>query len=140
MPRSGARRLSQARNTSPRGRSGCCTERPSSVAASLTGGGMSTERERPWGRSGWVTTPSTSMPSATRARSDGTANAGVPKYTTRIGSAAVGGRLERFDHVLAAMLLLVPGQEKLSLERTQVVDEQDPVEMVDFMLDAARDH
>ena len=44
----------------PAGRSGCRTGSPARSAGSLTGGGTRVERERPCGRSGWVTTPATS--------------------------------------------------------------------------------
>jgi methionyl-tRNA formyltransferase len=44
----------------------------------LLGDGVAVERWRPVGRSGRVTTPTTSKPSPSRARSDGTAKSGVP--------------------------------------------------------------
>ena len=57
---------------------------PARSASALTGGGTRVLRERPWGRSGWVTTPTTWYRSPSSARSEGTANCGVPKKTIRI--------------------------------------------------------
>ena len=62
----------------------------SDSAAAFTGGGTSAERERPRGRSGGVTAATTSNPSPRRASSDGTANSGVPKKTTRTYSSPAG--------------------------------------------------
>ena len=57
-------------------------------AMSFTGGGSTVDRERPTGRSGCVTTPTTSKPSPISARSGGAANSGVPQKSTRIHSSS----------------------------------------------------
>ena len=62
----------------------------SASAATLTGGGISVDRERPCAASGWVATATTSNPSPTRARNEGTANSGVPKNATRTYSSPAG--------------------------------------------------
>ena len=74
-----------ASSSTPRRRAGWSTVRPSSAARCAT----AERRIRPrWaGRSGWVTTPARMIcpaaASATSASSDGSANAGVPRKTTR---------------------------------------------------------
>ena len=71
-------------DASPRGFSGCSTGSPSASATCFTGDGSSCERLRPRGRSGCVTTPTTSKPSPSRARSGGVAKSGVPQKRMRI--------------------------------------------------------
>ena len=82
-PTSGARRRISARNSGVDGGSGSKTGTSSSSAATFTGEGTRVDRERPCGLSGRVTTAATSNPSPNSASSDGTANSGVPKKTTR---------------------------------------------------------
>jgi len=56
IPTSGSYGRSASRNAGSFGCSGWSTGMPSARAASFTGGGTSVERDRPCGRSGWVTT------------------------------------------------------------------------------------
>src|SRR5436190_12093705 len=94
-----ARRCSTA--SGRRTRSGWNTGSPRRSAASLTGGAAGCW-PRPRGRSGWVTTASTSCPASTIRSSVGTANAGVPRKTRRIGGALLplAAALELFDLAL----------------------------------------
>ncbi len=73
--------------SSPRGRSGVSTGTPIAVATSFTGEGLRW-RPRPAGRSGCVTTPTTSWPSSSRARNEDTAKSGVPqkRILTSVGA------------------------------------------------------
>jgi len=64
----------------------------------FTGGGTAVERDRPWGLSGCVTTATTSNPSPSRASSEGTANSGVPKKTTRTQSSPAGSGVTSFRY------------------------------------------
>ena len=79
-------------NSSPAGTLGLETGMPDGLRRGrLTGGATSLERERPRGRSGWVTAASDSdRRRRAGPRGDGTANSGVPKKTTRIRRAAAG--------------------------------------------------
>jgi len=81
--RSGAISASISRNSSSRAVSGWKTGSPSSRAIRLTGDSCSARR-RPAGLSGCVTTPQTSKPSPSSARSDGVAKSGVPQKRIRI--------------------------------------------------------
>src|ERR1035441_8630207 len=65
-------------------RSGWKTGRPRRNAACFTGGGAGVW-PRPRGRSGCVTTARTSWPASTTRSSVGTAKAGVPRKTSRMG-------------------------------------------------------
>ncbi len=85
---SGSSAVIRARNPSPRGCSGWSTGMFSRSAISFTGGASTFERERPTGRSGCVTTPTTSKPSPISARSAGVANSGVPQKSTRTHSSS----------------------------------------------------
>src|SRR6266571_1209853 len=87
---SGRRSRSRTRNAPSVGFSGWKIVSSSDSAATFTGGGISVARERPCGASGCVTTATTSNPSPTSARSEGTANSGVPKNATRIYSSPAG--------------------------------------------------
>ena len=144
---SGASARSCAMNSSPRGRSGWNTGSDSSSAICLTGGASSFERERPTGLSGCVTTPTTSKPSPISARSGGTANSGVPQKSTRTQSSSSGCSCDRDGSVSSLsnearilVLLLRPlRQRRASLENAQVVDEQLAVQMIDLVLQAARE-
>src|SRR5690606_27880339 len=104
--------------------SGCSTSGPSSGVTALTGGGWSV-RPGPAGRSGCVTTPTTSCPSPIRARSDGIAKSGVPQNSTL--TIAPRGSL--------SLQLLPPVQQHLSLERADPIDEEDSVKVVDLVLE-----
>ncbi len=85
-------------------------EGPPPRATSLTGEATTRERERPWGRSGWVTTLTTSKPSSSRARRLGTANSGVPKKTMRISASPAGAGLTSRMIALAVVLALELGR------------------------------
>jgi hypothetical protein len=78
---SGASALSFESKSVPLMRSGCHTGTPRACAATFTGGGCSC-CPRPFGRSGCVTTATTS-PRRKHASSDGTAKSGVPMKTSR---------------------------------------------------------
>ena len=80
------RRPARERLRRPRDREAAPAERPGVRAARaviLTGASV-TFCPRPRGRSGWVTTPTTWCGDLIRCSSEGTANCGVPKNTTRI--------------------------------------------------------
>ncbi len=82
MPRSGRSARIASTNSGARSFSGCNTGMPASRAATFT----SLSRSfcpRPAGLSGAVTTATTLYPPSTRARSEGTANSGVPMKTMR---------------------------------------------------------
>jgi hypothetical protein len=90
----------------------------------------STRRPRPFGRSGRVTTATTSQRRAT-SRNDGTANDGVPMNTTR-GLSPPPSRLKSapFSCHRGNLRHLTTREgrelslEKLTLERRQAIDEQ----------------
>src|SRR6185436_19609737 len=138
------------RNSSPRGLSGWSTGRPSLSATSFTADARSSERERPTGLSGCVTTATTSNPSPSSARSGAVANSGVPQKSMRtlqllfrmLVPLAILRRLERraADEAGIPVLVHLPLRERRSaLQDAQVVEEQLAVEMVDLVLQAARE-
>src|SRR5258706_16049290 len=142
---SGSSARACATNDSADGFSGWRTVSSSAIAASLTGEAVTLERWRPVGLSARVTTPTTSKPSPTSAVSEGTANSGVPKNRTRIGSRlrrvlrrGFGGILAEIAGLALARLLPLPQQEP-PLDHPDAVDEQDAVEVVDLMLERARE-
>src|SRR4029077_10132620 len=102
---------------------------PASSAASLIGG-LATSPPRPRGRSGCVTTASTEKPGcAIRARSDGSANAGGPQKTIRSGTFRL--PLPGFFH-LANLAF-----DQVALEHAEVIDEENSVQMVNFVAESA---
>src|SRR3990172_5473871 len=110
---------------------------PSSVAGTLTGGGTSSERERPWGRSGWLTTRMTSNPSPNSAKSEGTAYSGVPKNAMRT-SVLESGRGNLLEETFLTLAQPPPFVEQQPpLERAQMINEQHAVQVIDLMLDGA---
>src|SRR5688572_21044290 len=143
---SGSSARSSSRNAAARGFSGCSTGTPSAIAISLIGDGTSVERERPRGRSGCVTTAQTSNPSPTSARSDGAAKADVPQKRTRTLQLLVAVVVLRdFQRRDAARQRLVAGAQLLPLlerraplEQPEIVDEQLAVQVIDLVLEAAR--
>jgi hypothetical protein len=78
---SGARSRTKLESSPVRTLCGWNTSKPRSIAKSFTAGAWGAS-PRPAGRSGCVTTPTTSAVSASAA-SEGTASAGVPKKTAR---------------------------------------------------------
>src|SRR5687767_567807 len=93
---------------------------------------------RPAGRAGWVYTAATWWPTRTRASSVGTAKCGVPMKTTRSG---IGSRLGGSDAMLALALLLARRfgefpHYQVAFQLREVIDEQNPVQVVDLVLDA----
>ena len=68
--------------TASSSRSGWSTGMPYSAATALTGGAAGSS-PRPWGRSGWVMTPTTRTCRCRSSSRLGTAKAGVPMKTTR---------------------------------------------------------
>src|SRR5437588_152630 len=124
-------------NPSSLGEAGCRMGRPCSSARSFTGDAL-TPRPLPRGLSGCVTTAATSCGDSSNARRAGTATSGVPMKTTRITSEPLGGvRARRWRHpeVLIAQCLhgFFP---KLGCE---AIDEQDAVEVIDLVLEDARE-
>src|ERR1700744_5204003 len=110
--------------------SGCKTSRPTASASCFTGGTVSA-KPRPLGRSGWQSTSSMPWPAARSASSVGTANAGVPQKTSRIRDRSplpFAGALQFADAT----------QDQVTLERTDAEDKQNAVQMVDFVLEGAR--
>src|SRR5687767_14681033 len=147
---SGVSARSCARNSSPLGFSGWSTGRPSATATVFTADARTAERERPTGLSGCVTTATTSNPSPISARSGAVANSGVPQKSTRTLELllrmtvplAVLRRLERraADEAGILVLLQLPLRERRgALQDAQVVEEQLAVEVVDLVLQAARE-
>src|SRR5690606_24170649 len=141
-------------NSAPRGRSGCSTGMPSCSATRFTGLGSRVERERPRGRSGWVTTPATSKPSPSRASSAGVANSGVPQKTIRIGvryslgasefvaavvSCYVRGRQRAAKGRELRLHTVPPGKGVPALEQAQVVNKEPAVQVIELVLQAARE-
>src|SRR6201985_2744823 len=133
---------SLSRNHPSFGRTGLSASNPSSSASSATG-----ERciflPRPTGASGRVTTAATVCLDAASARSVGSAGGGVPAKTSRtarsLGDPLGGVRRDldlRDGH--ARPLGLADGlHRELALLLVEPVDEQDAVEVIRLMLDAA---
>src|SRR5262245_23974230 len=91
----------------PDSRSGCQIGRPSRSASTLIAGAVGA-RPRPAGRSGCVTISRTSWPAATRPRSEGTANAGVPRKASRAPGAMA--HLRIIAWLMSTIAALVPCQ------------------------------
>src|SRR5262245_46391563 len=118
-------------------RSFCCTSESRSVCgwktsspdarASALTSLLDTFMPRPAGRSGRVSTSTTSWPAARSACNEAAANAGVPANTRRMAAS------ERH-----ALLLLHLGGDAGLLEPRQVFDEDLALEVVHLMLDAHR--
>ena len=140
--RSGRRRCEALAST--RARSRARASAPSSPSASPRAATAEAPRcrPRPLGRSGCVTTADHVAARAPPPRSDGTANSGVPMNTTR---GRLSARLpdERRRPIvlgqLAARERLERALQELALERRQPVDEQHAVEVIDLVLDRARE-
>src|ERR1039457_942093 len=129
---SGAMASSWARNSELlRIFSGCMTGRPAARAACLTAGAVSCW-PRPTGRSGCETASAISWPAASSASRVGTAKLGVPQKTSFTGILA--GLPLAFALHLADL-----AQVDVALEGAHAEDEQHAVEVVDLMLDAARE-
>src|SRR4051794_380555 len=120
------------------------------MATSFTADARRLERERPTGLSGCVTTAATSNPSPSSARSGAVANSGVPQKSTRTSELLVRvlvplallRRLERraADEPRILVLLQLPlRQRRRAFEHAQIVEEEAPIEMVDLVLQAARE-
>lgn len=104
--------------------SGFATAKPNSVAATATALGRD-RSPRPEGRSGCVRTNAISCPAPQRARSALAAKGGVPAKTRRKRTL---GRL--------ALALLELRADAVLLEFRKVLDEDLPLEVIDFVLDA----
>src|ERR1700679_2033423 len=105
---------------------------PAATAASFTGE-LDVSWPRPRGRSGCVTTPSTlNSLSASSSRRVGRANAGVPQKTILSGGTRVLPLAGFFQ--LANFAL-----DQVALEHTKVRDEEDAVEVIDFVAEGARE-
>src|SRR5215475_7474514 len=123
---------------------GLRTSRPASLPSAATGDG-STRLPRPAGASGLVTTASTVCREAITARSTVTATAGVPAKTRRIAALPPSGdplhRVRRDPDLrdrLSGPFGFPDGlHRELALFGVQPVDEQDAVEVVGLVLDAA---
>src|SRR5918993_2145661 len=119
----------------------CDTVRPSSIAAALTGLGVSSP-PRPRRLSARVTTSATSCPAATRSRSGRTAISGVPRYTSFTArSAQPESAAHRLARCLLRRLLLeeaVFAQGLLALIGRHAVEHEHALEMVDLVLEHAR--
>src|SRR5918992_4828402 len=127
---------------------GSSTGSPAARAACLTGEGGAAPLRRSRGRSGRVTTATTSWAEASSASSGGTAAAGVPRYTTRtpgslqglvgldgeVRPVQVGGEALDLEVELALAPLL---EGPLAVAPGQPLDEQHPVQVVDLVLHAA---
>src|SRR5215471_8917617 len=100
---------------------------PRSIAAALTGDGV-TFCPRPRGRSGCVTTAATLYRDDASAVSEGTANAGVPKKTTSMALPLAG-----------ALQLSNATRDHVALQAAQPVEKQQSVEVVDFVMEGARE-
>src|SRR3954447_10135740 len=139
---SGCSSARRARKSSSRGRSGVSTSTSAASAMARTGL-ATTRRPRPAGRSGLVTTATTSWRGlSSSARSVGTATAGVPAKTRRTldGEAACRVRRDLDNWIGESRPLRLADRlhRELALLRTHPVDEQDAVEVVDLVLDATR--
>src|SRR6266850_6393964 len=135
---SGFSSRSRIRNSASVGFVGWRIVRSSACAATFTGGGTSWERERPCAASGCVMTATTSNPSPTSARSEGTANSGVPKKATRTLQFA--RRLRR--NLLQVSLLAFAGflplrQQQIALHRAEMIEKEYAIQMIDLVLNRA---
>src|SRR5688572_3732538 len=135
-------------NAGSRGFSGCRTWSSSSSATTFTGGGTVVLRCRPCGLSGCVTTATTSQPSPNNARSGGVANSGVPQKRTRMSLGLAPRRPVSRDRRRSGQDASLPGvfllevfpprHDAAPLEEAQVIDEQLAMQVVDFVLERAR--
>src|SRR5262245_9281983 len=125
--------LSAANSGSKSSRSsfaGCSTGRRREAASDFTGP-EAICCPRPLGLSGCVITPTTACAEFRRCSSVGTANPGVPKKATRSGisPSPLAGLRELPD--LA--------QDQITRDAPQAIDEETRVEVIDFMLQGARE-
>src|SRR5579864_1772884 len=98
---------------------------PASSAASFTGE-LAVFLPRPRGRSGCVTTAATwKHESASKARREGTAKAGVPQNTSFSGTAAL--PLACFFHLANFAF------DHVALQHSEMHDEKRPIQMIDFV-------
>src|SRR6185437_12410444 len=94
---------------------------------------------------GGVITPITSNPSPRSARSDGTAKSDVPQNRTRTRAPRPngGGCLPspvQWSERAITLALLVPFRERgAPLHHAEIVNEQPPVQMIDLVLQTARE-
>src|SRR2546423_12432178 len=88
----------------------------------------------PAGRSGWVITSCRSWPASTNPSRVGTAKAAVPAKTIRTAGPELPGL---GPDELRLFLLFLRFDFAQGLEAGQAVGEQDPVDVVDFVLDGA---
>src|SRR5262249_14835989 len=116
-----------------RSRGGCRTGRPAASARCFTGESAIC-RPRPAGLSGWGTA-ATTLCRSRRASSVGTANSGVPENKTF----KLEGESAR-SPLLGEAVLLDPLLDPVTRQRREMIDEEDPVEMVHLVLDDARLH
>src|SRR2546423_11931783 len=114
-------------------RSGWKMVMPRSRASRLVAD-WSTFSPRPAGRSGWVTRSCTAWPASTNPSSVGTAKAAVPAKTIRTAGPELPGL---GPDELRLFLLFLRFDFAQGLEAGQAVGEQDPVDVVDFVLDGA---
>jgi hypothetical protein len=102
----------------------------SSSATILTGDGSSVDRERPRGRSGCVTTPTTSYPSPISAR-----RGGVAKFAVVFRLMFAG--YDDADELGILVFLVVPlAQRLLPFEKTEMIEKKLAMQMVDLVLHA----
>src|SRR5271166_2972795 len=112
--------------------SGCTTGMPAAAAASFTGGATLC-RPRPLGLSGCVTARTISWPARKTALNVGTANDGVPQKTTFIPDLPSGSL------PLAGLLQLANlAQDQVALQGAHALEKQDAIQVIDFMLEGAR--
>src|SRR5215469_15327399 len=127
MMASGAIESSCPRNSSLlRILSGCVTGMPSDIAVCLTGGAASFW-ERPTGRSGCVTASAISWPARCSASRVGTAKRGVPQKTSFTALPPT-----------FALHLADFAEDHVALQPAHAEDEQRSVQVVDLMLEGAR--
>jgi hypothetical protein len=97
----------------------------------LTGAGVGFW-PRPRGRSGCVTTPTTSCRDVEQLRSVGAAKAGVPKKAIRRSDASM-------SPLAGAPQLLDAAHDQLAVEAAQPIDEERAVEVIHLVLERARE-
>src|SRR5688572_30721361 len=124
---------SSSRNVCPRRRLGVRVWRPADSASRATGVGRG-RLPRPPGSAGRVTTPATTWALARTASSTATANSGLPQKTTRMSDPRLVGDPDPLLRHRAAPL----AHHQPALQRAQVVDEEDAVQVIDLVLEGAR--
>src|SRR4029077_3507696 len=88
--------------------------------------------------SGRVTTATTSNPSPSKASSEGTANSGVPKKTTRTLQLARRLRRDLLQIARLAFARLFPlGEQQAPFHSAQMIEEQHTIQVIDLVLDGA---